>query len=110
MKIYLDVHKEKGTKYIEDEYSSADIIRTSKDEFISMIKSFGNEVHSCYPPFINHVGRFHRDYGKDWFGEDVEVYANENANGSGKTIQYQFNGKGQLLAFPYGYFPYGYFG
>ena len=26
MKIYLDVHKEKGIKYIEDEYSSADII------------------------------------------------------------------------------------
>ena len=27
MIIYLDVHKEKGVKYIEDEYSSADIIK-----------------------------------------------------------------------------------
>lgn len=104
MEIYLDVHKEKGIKYIEDEYSSADIIETSKDEFVSMIKSFGNKVHSCYSPFINHVGRFHRDYGKDWFGENVEVYANENAYGTGETIQYHFNDKGQLIDFPYGYF------
>ena len=104
MKIYLDVHKEKGIKYIEDEYSSADIIRTSKDEFILMIKSFGNEVHSCYSPFINHVGRFYRDYGKNWFGEHIEIYANENAYGNGEIIQYYFNDKGQLVGFPYGYF------
>ena len=104
MKIYLDVHKEKSAKYIEDIYSSSDIISTSKDEFVSMIKSFGNEVHSCYSPFINHVGRFHRDYGKDWFGDNVEVYANENAFGTGETIKYNFNGKGQLVGFPYGYF------
>ena len=104
MKIYLDVHKEKGIKYIEDEYSSADIIRTSKDEFASMIKSFGDKVHSCYSPFINHVGRFHRDYGKDWFGEPIEIYANENAYGNGEIIQYYFNDKGQLVGFPYGYF------
>ena len=104
MKIYLDVYKEKGVKYIEDEYSSADIIRTSKDEFILMIKSFGNKIHSCYSPFINHVGRFHRDYGKDWFGENVEVYANENAYGTGEIIQYHFNDKGQLEGIPHGYF------
>lgn len=104
MKIYLDKHKEKGIKYIEDEYSSSDIISSSKDEFILMIKSFGDNVHSCYPPFINHVGRFHRDYGKDWFGENVEVHANENACGTGKTIQYYFNDKGRLVDFPFGYF------
>lgn len=104
MKIYLDVHKEKGIKYIEDEYSSADIVRTSKDEFISMIKSFGKEIHSCYSPFINHVGRFNKEHGKNWFGEDVEIYANENAYGTGETIQYHFNNKGQLDKFPYGYF------
>ena len=104
MKIYLDVHKEKGIKYIEDEYSSADIYGTSKDEFVSMIKSFGNEVHSCYSSLINHVGRFRRDYGKDWFGEHIEIYANENAYGTGETIQYHFNDKAQLVHFPYGYF------
>lgn len=104
MKIYLDVHKEKGVKYIEDIYSSSDIISTSKDEFVSMIKSFGNEIHSCYSPFINHVGRFRRDYGEDWLGENVDVYANENSYGTGETIQYHFNDKGQLLYFPYGYF------
>ena len=80
MKIYLDIYREKGIKYIEDEYSSVDIIRTTKDEFISMIKSFGKEIHSCYPIFINHVGRFNREYGKNWFGEDIEIYANENQN------------------------------
>lgn len=104
MKIYLDIHKKKGIKYIEDVYSSADIVRTSKDEFISMIKSFGEEVHSCYSPFINHVGRFNRECGENWFDEEVEIYANENAYGTGETIQYHFNDKGQLGNFPYGYF------
>lgn len=104
MKIYLDIHKKKGIKYIEDVYSSADIVRTSKDEFISMIKSFGEEVYSCYSPFVNHVGRFNRECGKNWFGEEVEIYANENAYGTGETIQYHFNDKGQLENFPYGYF------
>lgn len=103
-KIYLDVHKEKDIKYIEDEYSSADIVRTSKDEFISMIKSFGKEIHSCYSPFINHIGRFNMYYGENWFGEDIEIYANENAYGTGKVIQYHFNAKSQLENFPFDYF------
>lgn len=104
MKIYIDIHKEKSVKYIEDVYSSADIVRTSKEEFISMIKSFGEEIHSCYPSFVNHIGRFHREYGKDWFGEDIEIYANESAFGTGKTIRYYFSGKGQLVNWSYGYF------
>ena len=105
MKIYLDVHKEKGVKYIEDEYSSSDIVSTSKEEFISMINSFGKEIiHSCYPTFVNHIGRFHKEYGKDWFGEEIEIYANENAFGTGKTVQYHFNNKGQLIDWPLGYF------
>lgn len=104
MKVYLDVHKEKGVRYIEDEYSSAGIIRTSKEEFISMIKSFGEEINSCYPSLVNHIGRFHREYGKDWFGEDIEIYANENAFGTGKTIQKHFSDKGQLIDWPLGYF------
>ena len=105
MKVYLDVHREKGVKYIEDEYSSADIYRTSREEFISMIKSFGEtEIHSCYSPFVNHIGRFHREYGKNWFGEDVEIYANENAFGTGKTVQYHLNNKGQFVNWVDGYF------
>ena len=104
MKVYLDVHKEKGIKYIEDVYSSADIIRTSREEFISMIKSFGEEIHSCYPSFVNHIGRFHREYGKDWFGDDIEIYANESAFGTGKTVQKHFSDKGQLIDWPLGYF------
>lgn len=106
MKIYMDVHKEKGVRYIEDEYSSADIVRTSRKEFISMIKSFGEEIHTCYSPFVNHIGAFHRNFGKDWFGEDIEIeiYANENAFGTGKTVQYYFSDKGQLVDFPFDYF------
>jgi len=104
MKIYLDIHKEKGVRYIEDEYSSADIVRTSKEEFISIIKSFGEEIHSCYPSLVNHIGRFHREYGKDWFGEDIEIYGNEKAVGTGKTVQFHFNDKGQLIDLPFEYF------
>lgn len=104
MKIYLDISKKKGVRYIEDVYSSADIIRMPIDEFITVIKSFGEEIHSCYPAFINHIGRFYRDYGKNWFGDVLEIYANENACGTGKTIQYHFNDKGQIIDWPYGYF------
>ena len=104
MKIYLDVHKEKGVRYIEDEYSSADIVRTHRKEFISMIKSFGEEIHSCYGMFVNHIGCFYRNFGKDWFGEDIKIYANENAFGTGKTVQYHFNDQGQLVDFPFDYF------
>lgn len=104
MKIYIDVHKEKDVKYIEDEYSSADIVRTSKEKFISMIRSFGKEIHTCYPSFVNQIGRFHREYGKDWFGGDIEIYANENAFGTGKTVQYHLNDKGQFVNWPMGYF------
>ena len=30
-------------------------------------------------------------------GEDVEIYANENAFGTGKTVQYHLNNKGQFV-------------
>lgn len=104
MKVYLDVHRKKGIKYVEDYYSSSEIIDMNPEEFRNMIKSFGDEIHSCYSTFINHVGRFHRDLGSGWFGEPLQIFANENACETGKVIEYKFKDNGQIEHFPYAYF------
>jgi hypothetical protein len=70
------------------------------DEFKRWISDYINnygDIHTCYPPFINHIGRFVREFGKNWY-DDEFVVVTENED------EHQFNPNGQLEYWPYGYF------
>lgn len=109
IRIYIDCVKLDDCAYIEDDMSSYEIINMKKDVFIEYIKAFAKtwgDVHTCYSPFINHVGRFRRDYGKDWFGEELCIFAPEYPTNDINVNykKYEFNDKGQLEHWPYGIF------
>ena len=109
IRIYIDCIKFDRFKYIEDDKSSYEIIQMDKDTFVDYIKEFCGsygEVHTCYDTFICHVGRFRRNFGKDWFGEELCIYALEYPSNDPNVIyrQYDFNDKGQLVKWPYGIF------
>ena len=91
--------------YFEERYSSYDIIQMSKNELVEALHDFKEEcgdVHSCYDTLVNHIGRFVREYGDDWAGEEVAIYARGYNDVSYK--RYFFNEKGQISNWPYGFF------
>lgn len=107
MTIYIDSIKRKDVFYIEDKFSSYEIISMDKDVFVGVIKELAKThgiIHTCYSAFINHCGRFHREYGPNWFGEELIIYAPEKAGVNGYYKRYDFNDKGQLKDWPYGIF------
>ena len=109
IKIYMDCVKFDDCTYIEDNMSAYEIINMEKDAFIEYIKAFAEtwgDVHTCYDTFINHVGRFRRDFGKDWFGEELRFFAPEKPTDDANVTykEYEFNDKGQLKNWPYGIF------
>ena len=103
IRIYIDQTINKDTHYVENDYSQFDIIETEKDEFIHIIKEkYDSVVHTCYPPFVCHVGRFHRDFGSNWAGEPVELYAKKVDEK--EYTKYEMNEKGQIKHWSYGFF------
>ena len=93
------------THYFEERYSSYDIIQMSKKELAEALHDFEEEcgdVHSCYDTLVNHIGRFVREYGDYWAGEEVAIYARGYNDASYK--RYYFNEKGQISNWPYGFF------
>ena len=94
----------KYVSYIEDIYSSYDIINMDKESFVGMLHNFKSkygDIHSCYDTLINHIGRFVREYGENWAGEEVAIYARKFGD---PYQRYYFNKEGQLERFPYGFF------
>jgi len=108
IKIYADQIKNKDFHYIEDDYSSYEIINMSLDEFLNMIGEYIEEwgmIHTCYPTFINHVGRFVREIGKMWYGEEFAVVAHKYiGNDTYINVEHYFNENGQLEEWSCGYF------
>lgn len=107
MNIFIDCIKQDRYKYIEDVFSAFEIVHMSLRKFQSVIKArdiTDGEIHTCYSPFINHVGRFRRDFGEDWLGEEVRIFAPEypSSDVNVKYKEYKFNDKGQLMDWPYG--------
>lgn len=109
IKIYIDCIKHNNYTYVEDILASYEIVNMEKDKFIDFIKAFTKtwgDLHTCYDTFINHVGRFRRDFGKDWCGEEIKVFAPEHPTDdiNVKYNEYEFNDNGQLQKWPYGIF------
>ena len=108
IKIFIDCVKQERYKYVEDIFSSYEIVHMGLEEFRDVIRKWANnnknDIHTCYSPFINHVGRFRRDFGENWLGEEVRVFAPEypSRNIDVKYREYRFNDKGQLTDWPYG--------
>ena len=100
VKIYADQTKNIRLPYIEDFYASKEIIDMDKEKFGKMIFThLGNkgEIRTCYSTFVNHVGRFVREYGLNWYGEEFVVITNDGE-------EHKYNEKGQLGNWPVGYF------
>lgn len=113
IKIYADQIKNPDIHYIEDDYSSYEIINMEMDEFQNMIGDYIDEwgdIHTCYSTFVNHVGRFVREHGKTWYGDEFVVVGrkyvglSESGNKVYINVEHYFNEKGQLKDWPFGYF------
>ena len=111
--IYADQFKEEGTHYIEDDFSSWEIVNMTFDEFSTAINEYienWGDIHTCYDAFINHIGRFVRDMGKMWYGEEFVVVTrkyvgvSESGNEVYINVEHYFDEKGQLKDWPFGYF------
>ena len=105
--IFIDCIKRWDCKYIEDDFSAYEIIHLGLEEFRAVIRRLANargEIHTCYSPFINHVGRFRRDFGEGWLGDKVRIFAPEYPSNDPEVVyrEYKFNDKGQLMDWPYG--------
>ena len=99
IKVYADQIKDRNVHYVEDDYSSYEIIDMPIHEFQMMIRDFigkWKEIHTCYPVFVNHIGRFVRECGKEWYGEEFAIIAGNK--------EHHFNDNGQLEGWTYGYF------
>lgn len=109
VKIYVDCVKQDNVKYIEDRFSSFEIIQMEVGEFRDVIRGWANlhenTIHTCYDAFICHVGRFRRDIGESWLGEEIKIFAPEKASlEPAKYKEYKMNDKGQLMDWPLGIF------
>ena len=107
IEIFLDQYKlsSDDARYFEEHYSSYDITQMSKKEIVEALHDFEEEygdIHSCYDALINHIGRFVREFGDDWAGEEVAIYARGYKDASYK--RYYFKENGQLENWPYGFF------
>jgi len=108
IKIFIDCVKQERYKYVEDMFSAYEIVHMGLEEFRDVIRQWANnnknDIHMCYSPFINHVGRFRRDFGENWLGEEIRVFAPEHPSNDPevKYKEYKFNDKGQLMDWPYG--------
>ena len=104
IRVFLDQVRQRNRDYIEDYYSAFEIIEMDSVTFASAIMRFDDrrEIHSCYPEFVNHIGRFYREFGSMWAHEDIVIYAKKR-NDSDYT-EYHFNEKGQIENCPFGFF------
>ena len=110
IKIYADIHKDPRFVYVEDKLSSHDICHASKDDFKAFIKSMINEygeIHTCYSPFLSHVGRFIYEYGKRWCGQEFVVYTTKLGR-FGRELKlkqkHKFDVSGRVQNWTIGYF------
>ena len=109
VKIYVDCVKQENVEYIEDRFSAFEIIQMEVGEFRDVIRGWSSRnysvIHTCYDAFINHVGRFRRDIGEHWLGEEIKIFAPEKASlEPAKYKEYKMNDKGQLMDWPWGIF------
>ena len=104
IKIFLDQVRQRNQDYIEDYYSAFEIIEMDHVMFASVIMRFSEKraIHSCYAEFINHIGRFHREFGPMWAHEDIVIYAKQRNDND--YTEYHFNEKGQIENWHYGFF------
>lgn len=105
MKIFLDQTKEIGKDYIEDIFSSYDIVSMDAETFKKVIKKYenkDNEIYSCYCEFVNHVARFRRDLGENWLGEEIEIFAKQVHEK--EYTRFYFNEDGRIQRWPIGFF------
>lgn len=110
IKIYADLHKEQDIVYIEDVISAHDMHTIKKDDLKKliddMVVKYGS-LHTSYPDFLNHVGRFVRDYGKRWCGQEFVVYTTVVKPGGVETKKkekHKFDLSGHLSSWSIGYF------
>ena len=105
IKIYADIHKDPRFIYVEDKLSSHDICHASKDEFKAFIKDFIERygiIHTCYSPFLNHIGRFIRDCGKRWYGQEFVVYTSEKCGGKEFQKEHRYDKSGRIMEWTLG--------
>lgn len=107
--IYIDCIKQPEYYYVEDLYSAYEIVNMQLGTFRGFISSFRlkhGDVHTCHDAFINHVGRFRRELGANWFGEELHVFAPEKPSDDPdvKYKEYFFKDNGQIKDWPYGIF------
>lgn len=110
IKIYADIHKNPDLVYVEDIISSHDIHTITKDNLKAFIKEMVNKhgsIHTCYSDFISRVGRFIRDYGSRWCGQEFVVYTTVIKPGgieTKKKKKHKFDASGRVTEWSIGYF------
>lgn len=103
IKVFLDQIKDVETIYIEDMFSAYEIVSMDIEVFIEVLKErYGREVHTCYAECVCHIGRFHREHGENWAGEEVAIFAKREFDKDYE--RFYFNEKGQLQEWHYGFF------
>lgn len=104
IKIFIDQRRQRTMDYVEDFYSAFEIVSMDRDVFEVVIKSLNDkhDIHTCYPEFVNHIGRFHREFGPMWAGDEITLFAKREIDDDYQ--RFSFNKKGQIEHWHYGFF------
>lgn len=71
-----------------------------------MVGKYGS-LYTSYPDFLSRVGRFVRDYGKRWYGQEFVVYTTvvkPDGAETKKKEKHKFDSSGRVSSWPIGYF------
>ena len=90
VKIICHTHRQPGIKYIEDEFTQAEICKMKKNGIIDYCEKHDLTVYTCYDRFINNLGcityhdnQFYKayDFIVCWFDDEGEHQAHLDAQG-----------------------------
>lgn len=105
--VFVDSVKLPDKEYVEDEWSAHEIRVMSLPVFNAYIKELVSkgDIHTCHEAFINHIGRFVRDYGVGCFDDELHIFVPKDIINPREGYEEVFFGEnGQFKNWPYGIF------